>query len=96
MAWLARLRRAAAPQEEAAVMALYDQAQTLEGEVISFDPHVGLGMVRLRSKPTCDVRFHCITIDDGSRAIGVGCRVLVRLKPSFGGELEVAMLHKLG
>jgi hypothetical protein len=26
----------------------------------------------------------------------VGRRVTVRLKPSFGGELEVAALHKLG
>ncbi|WP_298209277.1 hypothetical protein [Ferrimicrobium sp.] len=75
---------------------LFDQNQVFDGEVVSFDPHVGLGMVRLDAKPPCEVRFHCITIDDGSRAIGIGRRVTVRLKPSFGGELEVASLHKVG
>ncbi|MCI2976391.1 MAG: hypothetical protein MP439_10010 [Ferrimicrobium sp.] len=76
-------------------MALYDQTQMLEGQVTSFDPHVGLGTVRLNVKPPHEVRFHCITIDDGSRAIGIGVRVSVRLKAGFGGELEVATLHKL-
>lgn len=76
--------------------ALFDQNQLIEGEVESFDPHVGLGTVRLDVKPSREVSFHCITIDDGSRAIGIGRRVTVRLKPSFGGELEVASLHKVG
>ncbi|KJE76325.1 hypothetical protein [Ferrimicrobium acidiphilum] len=106
MTWLERMRGRGASQtvvsgadgrpRESLSTALFDQNQVFEGEVTSFDPHVGLGLVRLDCKPVCELRFHCITIDDGSRSIGVGRRVTVRLKPSFGGELEVAALHKLG
>lgn len=106
MSWLTRVRARSDKQasvagadgrpHESLPTALFDQNQVLEGEVTSFDPHVGLGLVRLDCKPVCELRFHCITIDDGSRSVGVGRRVTVRLKPSFGGELEVAALHKLG
>lgn len=51
------------------------------GVVAEFDPHVGLGVVRLDDGR--DVPFHCAEIADGSRLIEPGSRVLCEVRPKF-------------
>ena len=52
------------------------------GVVAEFDPHVGLGVVRLDDGR--EVPFHCAEIADGSRLIEPGSRVLCEVRPKFG------------
>ena len=67
----------------------------LVGEVAAFDPETGLGEVVLEACGSNPIRFHCIAIDDGSRAVGIGRRVACRIGASYGGEIEVVSLTKL-
>lgn len=74
---------------------VFPGGRILIGEVTAFDPDSGLGAVVLEGFGTTPVRFHCIAVDDGSRAVGVGRRVACRLGASYGGEVEVVTLRKL-
>lgn len=50
--------------------------------VISFDEHVGLGVVRLEDGQ--EIPFHCAEIADGTRRIEVGSVVTCEVRPKFG------------
>ena len=44
----------------------------MQGKVISFDHHVGLGIIECLGE---EIPFHCINIADGTRNIEVGANV---------------------
>ncbi len=50
--------------------------------MISFDEHVGLGVVR--SGDDREIPFHCAEIADGTRRIEVGAKVRCEVRPKFG------------
>lgn len=53
----------------------------VQGSVIEFDSHVGLGRVRLDSGES--VFFHCAEIVDGSRQIAIGQKVACVIRQKF-------------
>ena len=63
-----------------------------DGVVAEFDPHVGLGVVRLDDGR--DIPFHCAEIADGSRSIEPGNRVKCEVRPKFG-RLEAFTLVRV-
>lgn len=53
----------------------------MHATVCEFDPHVGLGSVRLDDGSI--VPFHCAEIADGSRSIAVGTLVECEVRAKF-------------
>jgi cold shock CspA family protein len=90
---LRRHRRRGIQGAHEGVRSVLDPHEVLVGTVRAFDEHVGLGVVALEQHAS--VPFHCIVIDDGSRSVAVGTRVLVRVGASFRGTLEATWIHKL-
>lgn len=86
-------RRVRGSLEEAPARIVVDPYEVREGTVVAFDAHVGLGAIALEG--SSEVPFHCIVVDDGSRSVRVGQRVLVRVAPSFRGASEATWVHKL-
>ncbi len=65
----------------------------LPAKVVAFDAAVGLGVLELEGGQLVD--FHCIVVDDGTRSVDVGQRVLVRVAAAYRGALEATWIHKL-
>ena len=60
------------------------------GQVVAFDAHRGLGVVRDRDGTRYD--FHCALIADGSRSVPVGAAVRFDLVPGALGRWEAATI----
>ena len=59
----------------------------LEGVVVTFDIHGGLGVVEAIGGR---YPFHCTQIADGSRHVDAGARVTFRAVPGHSGRWEAA------
>jgi cold shock CspA family protein len=66
----------------------------VNGRVVEFDEHVGLGAVE--GKDGARLHFHCVAIADGSRRIDVGAEVTYDVVPGRLGRWEAWRLHRLG
>jgi len=66
------------------------------GTVVQFDSHRGLGLIKIDGESEPPLQFHCIVIDDGTRRIDVGARVVVRVGVTYAGVREASSVHKLG
>ncbi len=66
------------------------------GTVVQFDGQRGLGLVHIDGEQEPPIRFHCIVIDDGSRQIDLGAKVVVRVGVTYAGVREAVSVHKLG
>jgi len=64
----------------------------MDGTVVDFDEHVGLGHVEAADGTR--YLFHCVEIADGSRTIDVGAGVRFDLMVKFGSP-EAAQLRPL-
>ncbi len=67
------------------------------GTVLSYDAHLGLGVVELRWRgELVPWRFQCMAIDDGTRDIQAGTSVLAKLGAGPLGALEAIEISKVG
>ena len=62
------------------------------GTVTAFDDRRGVGVVRCADR---SVAFHCTAITDGTRSIGVGALVAVRIGPARLGRIEARSVRPL-
>jgi cold shock CspA family protein len=62
----------------------------MEGRVVAFDAHRGLGVVEGRDGTRYD--FHCTRITDGSRSVPVGAAVRFDLVPGALGRWEAGAI----
>ncbi len=67
----------------------------IDGEVIAFDAHIGLGQVKSARVDSESYPFHCVNIADGSRNIDVGAKVRAEIYMHPRGRLELKNIHKL-
>jgi cold shock CspA family protein len=67
--------------------------RTIDGEVVAFDAHRGLGSVRCADGET--VPFHCVAIADGSRSIEEGAKVRCVRALRFGRR-EAIVVERVG
>jgi cold shock CspA family protein len=66
----------------------------VEGVVIQFDAHRGLGEVEAEDGGRYP--FHCTRIADGSRTIAVGAKVEFVIVPGLPGRWEAAEIRSRG
>ena len=66
----------------------------MNGRVVEFDEHVGLGTVE--GEDGTRLGFHCVAIADGSRRIDVGATVTYEVVPGRLGRYEAWRLQRLG
>ena len=57
-----------------------------QGDVVTFDEHVGLGEIRVSDGTT--LPFHCTQIADGTRTIATGIRVRFTVRAGGPGRWE--------
>ena len=60
------------------------------GQVVAFDAHRGLGVVRDRDGTRYD--FHCMLISDGSRTVPIGATVRYDIVPGALGRWEAGSI----
>ena len=58
----------------------------MQGRVVEFDEHVGMGAVEGDDGSRLD--FHCVAIADGSRRVDVGAAVTYEVVPGHLGRYE--------
>ena len=63
------------------------------GTVVSFDDHVGLGLVRVADGR--EWSFHCTRLVDGSRTVASGATVIFEVVPGAPGRWEASALVKV-
>ncbi len=66
----------------------------MQGRVIEFDEHVGLGVVEGDGGRTFP--FHCTQLVDGSRAVDAGALVRFEVVAGHLGRWEAARVEKQG
>jgi len=66
----------------------------VQGRVVEFDEHVGMGAVEGDDGSRLD--FHCVAIADGSRSIDVGADVTYDVVPGRLGRYEAWAIKRLG
>ncbi len=63
--------------------------QMLQGQVVQFDQHVGLGAISVADAQYGEsLPFHCVSIADGSRNIDIGVQVSFKVAWHPRGRFE--------
>ncbi len=68
--------------------------ESTTGTVTSFNEDRGYGTVK--DQTGSELPFHCTSIADGSRTIGIGQEVQFEVVPGRGGRWEAANLRSVG
>ncbi|MFN8015154.1 MAG: hypothetical protein U0R17_00935 [Acidimicrobiia bacterium] len=74
-------------------MSDFIEGETLQGEVLAFDEHVGLGEIETKDERL--LPFHCINIADGTRKIALHAKVEFKVHFHPRGRYEAVEIYSV-